>query len=562
MKQTKVLALLMVLVLLLSACGTSTKEAETKGKTQSRSNETEVDNMKEITLSYLNCWNGSGVIAPEDPMNNPVANAIREKLEITLDVEYTTTTEIEKLNLIFASGDMPDIINAPYWGGSEPITQLIKKAAREGLLMPLDEYLDKYQNVKAAINEGVAKDFVINDLEDPSFNGKHYIIPWQTAKNPEDITNWAYNLFARKDILDSLNIKPEDITTQDALYDLLTRIKEGGFKDTNGNPVIPGGTWANGWSYEPFVNGFRENNLTEFTMMDGKYRFDAFSPLLDEQVLYMRKLVSEGLFDVEAFRQSDSRAKEKMIIGQVATFGSHYEQVKSFLESSLYTTNPEMEYVPIGPILDADGEKLQVGGKQLAGRAGTPALFISANCDNPEAAVKLIDFLNSEEGRLLIYYGIEGVHYNMVEGLPTMKTEWIEKYNEDPQFLRNEGIHTVYTWMVALDSRLSNWGELQPGEREQKNERYELAKEISPLSFADGYRVNYFGNDYEDIDMIRSITNVETRRDALESAYFADTDAGALKILEDYRQQLINGGIESYEAFINEAASSRDDVIN
>lgn len=575
MKLIKLVSLLMIAVMLLSACESSNVgkedgeasgaldsagEAEGSGEMDDAKGAEEV--FEKVTLTYLNCWNGSGVIAPEDPINNPVANAIREKTGITLDAEYATTAEIEKLNLIFASGDMPDIINAPFWGGSDPVTQLIKKAAREGLLMPIDEYLDKYPNVKAAISEGVAKDFIVNDLEDPSFEGKHYIIPWQTAKNPEDITNWAYNLFARKDILDSLGVNPEDITTSEALYELLVKIKEGGFTDINGNPVIPGGTWANGWTYEPFVNGFRENNLTEFTVIDGEYRYDAFMPQLDEQVKFMRTLVTEGLFDMEAFRQSDSRAKEKMITGQIAMFGAHYPHVKQFFESTLYETNPEMEFVPVGPILDADGEVLQVGGKQLAGRAGSPVLFISSNCDNPEAAVKLIDFLNSEEGRLLTYYGIEGVHYDMVDGLPTMKDEWIDKYNTDAQLLRNEGIHSVYSWFTTLDSRLSEWGETIPGEREKIDEKYEIAKQISPISFADGYRVNYFGNDYKEIEAIRGITNYDTRRDALESAYFADSDEAAMEILESYRQQLISGGIEAYEAYINAEAGKRDDVIN
>lgn len=575
MKLTKLVSVLMIVILLLAACASkdagdktdasnSSKQAtdEAKDETKDADEEAHDEVMEEVTLTYLNCWNGSGVIAPEDPINNPVANAIREKTGITLEAEYATTAEIEKLNLIFASGDMPDIVNAPFWGASDATTQLIKKAAREGLLMPIDEYLDKYPNVKAAISQGVAKDFLVNDLEDPSFEGKHYIIPWQTAKNPEDTTNWAYNLFARKDILDTLGVKPEDITTSEDLYDVLVAIRDGGFTDINGNPVIPGGTWANGWTYEPFINGFRENNLTEFTVIEGKYRYDAFSPLLDEQVKYMRSLVSEGLFDVEAFRQSDSRAKEKMITGQVAMFGAHYPHVKQFFETSLYTTNPEMEYVPVGPILDADGEVLQVGGKNLAGRAGSPVLFISSACDNPEAAIKLIDFLNSEEGKLLAYYGIEGVHYDMVDGLPTMKQEWIDKNKTDAQLLRNEGISSVYTWFMSLDMRMSEWGETTPGERGNVDEKYEKAKELSPISFADGYRVNYFGNEYTEIESIRGITNWETRRDALESAYFADTDEAALEVLESYRKQLVDGGIEAYEAFINAEAAKRDDVVN
>ncbi|MFR6331554.1 MAG: hypothetical protein ACLUOI_23980 [Eisenbergiella sp.] len=35
--------------------------------------------------------------------------------------------KLEKLNMMFASGDMPDMVNAPYWGGTAGETAIIKK---------------------------------------------------------------------------------------------------------------------------------------------------------------------------------------------------------------------------------------------------------------------------------------------------------------------------------------------------------------------------------------------------------------------------------------------------
>jgi putative aldouronate transport system substrate-binding protein len=518
--------------------------------------------VKETTLTCLIDWNGAGVIAPSDPVNNPVANAIKEKTGVTLQVEYATTAENEKLNLLFASGDMPDIINGPFWGGSDTCTTIFKKAAKQGLLTPLDEYVNKYSPfLKSALTKGLAKDFVANDLEDPDYGGKHYFLPWQTARTNEDITNWAFNVFARQDILNALKVKASSIKTSEDLYSLLKKIKKGNFKDINGKAVIPSGSWANGWAYQAFLNSYSENALTEFTKINGKYKLGIFSPLLDKQVKYMRKLVNDGLFDMEAFRQNDTKAKEKMAAGKIAVFGSHYVQVKTFFDTTLYKTNPKMKYVPLGPILDATNKQCQVGQKQLDGRAGSPIIALSSTCKDPEAAIKLIDFLNSDSGLALSCYGVKGTHYDLVNGKPKLKSEWQEKYNKDPQLLRNEGIQSVYNWFITLDNRMSNWGETAPGSAKAKDLDYEEAKKISPNVFVSGFRVNYFKDQYSKVEEINSLTNPNTQRDAIEKAYFAKTDSAALKILNDYRNQLIKGGILDYEKFINTKAAQRKDII-
>jgi len=566
----KALCLLVAVLMILtvfSACGSKQDATgQDKGDTQSQQagqEQKDSEKPKEVTLTYLNCWNGSSVVAPRDPVNNPVAIALKEKTGVTLEVEYATTAENEKLNLIFATGDMPDIINGPFWGGVDIHTHIFKKAAKEGLLLPLDEYVEKHSPfLKQALTTAVAQDFLENDLEDPEFGGKHYFLPWQTARTEEDVVNWAHNVFARKDILEALNVDPSDIKHSEDLYELLKKIRDGNFKDINGNQVIPAGAWANGWVYSALYNSYNENTLTdEFTKIDGKFRHIMFSPLIDKQVLFMRKLVSEGLFDVEAFKQNDSTAKEKMAAGKIAVFGAHYPHVKQFFETTLYKDHPEMEYVPIGPILNAKGEQVQVGQTQLDGRAGTPIICLSKTCKDPDAAIKFIDYINSEEGLKLVCYGIEGVHYNLVDGKPRLTKEWLEKWRSDPQALRDEGIQSIYTWFITLDNRLSNWGESSPGDAEQKDEKYELAKKVSPLKFVKGFRVNYFRNQYKDIEKIDSMTSIDVRGDIMQKSFFAKSDEEALSILNGFREQLIKGGIEDYENFINEMAATRDDII-
>ena len=100
----------------------------------------------------------------------------------------------------------------------------------------------------------MAKDFSEFEMNSPEFEGKQYFIPTETPDGTlESIHNWNYGLYAREDILKALNVNPADIDTQDKLYDLLTQIKNGNFKDIGGKSVIPAGTMHNGWEYGRFL---------------------------------------------------------------------------------------------------------------------------------------------------------------------------------------------------------------------------------------------------------------------------------------------------------------------
>ncbi len=525
---------------------------------------------KEVTLKVLVDWNGSSSLSAADPLNNTVAKIIKEKTGVTLEVEYATIPENEKLNLIFSSGDMPDIINGPMWGTGDPCTELFKKAAAQGLLMPLDDLVKDYPLLQQAMTgiqdadyKGIATDFVETQLNDPSFNGKHFFIPWQTARTKDDVTQWGFNVWCRQDILNALNVNPADVNTSEKLYELMKQIKDGGFTDINGKPVIPAGSWSNGWTYDMYYASYNVMTFTDYIPMDGKVVNKVFSPNIEKQILFMRKLVSEGLIDPECFRQSDTAAKEKVAAGRIAILAHHYDQIPYAITPTLYQTNPEMKYVPIGPIPNAEGEVY--GSIELDGRSGSPTICVTSACKEPEAALRLLNFLNSEEGLRLICYGVEGTHYQLNEqGQPRFTPEWLEKWKKDPQLLRNEGIQGVYTYFITLDNRLSTWGEKSPGDADAIDPDKVIAQKNSPTKFLSGYRITNFHDAYPNKNTLDSLVSGDltgTNKDMREKAYFAESDEEALKILNDYRQQLIDGGIEDYQNYLTEMSKTRDDII-
>ena len=100
----------------------------------------------DVQLKMLICWNG-GFKTAADQYNNDVAKAIRDKIGVTVEFEGINMSETEKLNQIFATGDMPDMINAPYWGGTAGETGVIKKGGNEGRLIDIKDLVPNYPHI-------------------------------------------------------------------------------------------------------------------------------------------------------------------------------------------------------------------------------------------------------------------------------------------------------------------------------------------------------------------------------------------------------------------------------
>ncbi len=530
--------------------GTTTEgeETTTEGEETTQGGYTDVK-----TYTFLHAWNGGAAAFPFGFEDGPIAKAVEEKTGVRLNVETIVSSEKEKLAQIFASGLVPDITNAPHWStnpGGEG--ELIKEAAIEGLLLGLNAYYEKFPNVKRMMTEGVSDLYLSRDLNHPDYNGERYVIPQQTPRRDEDVRNWAYNVWVRQDILTDLGYEQKDIDSSQKLYELLVEIKEGGYTDINGNPVIPSGAWHNGWNYGDFLDSFTDGTMTGWNLVDGKLENDMFSDLQEERILFMRKLVSEGLFDPEALTHTDTQAKEKAVTGRVAVLNAHYPNMYGFLASTLYIDHPEMKYVPVGPLKNAAGGVNKT--YERHGRTGSPVLFFSADIEEPERALGFIDYINSDEGLLLVLFGIEGEHYTMVDGVPTYTAEWDEIRTTDSNKWNLQGFG--YNNFIGADPSIGNgW------DASYMEEGYVEAREYAPMEFFEGTTVDQITEQWpgrKDYDTKLSTINWG---DEEKKAFLAESDEKALEILENYRQRMIEAGIEEMTEYVNEAYANDDTLL-
>lgn len=550
-----------MLVLAISACsgsgGSSSSSTPPGSASDSGStNQQGSEAPKPVTLTYLSAWNGGGGAFPQDQENNMVAQKIREKTGVTLKMESITTSEVEKLNTIFASGTVPDMVNAPFWSTTGGEGQVIKKAAMEGQILDLTPYLDKYPNVKRLITTGVAKDFSEFEMNSPEFEGKQYFIPTETPDGTiESIHNWNYGLYARGDILKALNVNAADIDTPEELFDLLTQIKNGDFKDIGGKSVIPAGTMHSGWSYDQFLRAWSDYNISDFREENGKLTHWTLSEDQEPRLLFMRKLLGNGLFDPEAFSNTDTTANEKLATGKLAVFGA--QPMMDQLSKTLYKSNPEMQYELLGPFKNKKGEiATQV---ETPGRGGFPIIFLSASIKDPDAALRYLDYVNSEEGRLLAYWGIEGQTYTLENGQPRWIPEVKQKYDDDPDKKRDDGLNFLPGRFIGAFSSDVTW----PQPEDQKTEWKKLEEGFSkrlPIKVIDKVRATYLAREWPQYEKFREATAALNFDTEFQKAIFAKTDEDALKLLHDIQDKFRAAGAQEMADFVADKAAARDDI--
>lgn len=524
----------------------------------------------DVKLKMLICWNG-GFLTAEDQYNNDVAKAIRDKIGVTVEFEGLMMSEAEKLNMMFASGDMPDMVNAPYWGGTAGETGIIKKAGSEGMLIDIKDIVPNYPNIADAYNIGViGLKYLENDIDDPIFEGGRYVLPTEVAGNDLDINNWAYGVFVRGDVPEALGIDPTTIKTSEQLYDFMKKAQAHGFKDVNGNDCIVASTYHNGWSYDNFAQSFNAKKLSQYSLDEnGKVTHDFLTEDFVEKNMFIWKMVNEGLLDVECFTTNDDLAKEKTGNGTVLfTCAQYGVTIDATKQTGLYDTHPEMRYIPVGPLQFKGGEPaVQV---EPDGRNGSPVIFFPTTCSNIDAAMTWLDYVNSKEGTKLVCYGFEGDTYELnEEGQPRMNAELTAQYKTDSEgvnkALRERGIKYMQGRTGVAKKNTMWFGESNPFDSEAANEYLEDYKKVRPIEKLPGYPIDAVAPGYEGYqEFAQWAFDGDRQKQYVERAFFANTEEEARAILADYQNYLKtnnDGEFAKFLDYMNEAYKTRDDFV-
>lgn len=522
----------------------------------------EYQKFDDVKLSWLSVWDG-GVTVAKDQYNSEVAQKIRDRIGVTIEMEGIYGAEDEKLNQLFASGEMPDAMDAPYWGGSTTTTVAIQKAARDGLLNDLSGIVDNYNWLSQGYdyeNGYITETYYQRDLD---IDGGLYVLP-RDLNSKEEITPSNYAVLVRADVAETLNVDPQSIHTAEELYNFMKAADEYGFKDVNGNDTITAGTRHQGNYYRAYQTPFVQKHWTSFVPDENGnlvYELTDESFIMDGN-LFIWRLVNEGLFDKECFTQSTDLAEQKCGNGSVLFVGANYNGLLNIImNSGLYDAHPEMRYVPVGPLNFVDGSEFV--DPQEAGVTGSPVIIFPETCSNLEAALTYVDYVSSPEGQLLLRYGVEGEDYYFDEDNNLHWTEEaITAYNEDStawgEKRTERGMHDML-WIAKNDAK---W--FGPYTSISEKELILLWRSLAKVEFpASGKKsieteITKFEG-YEDI--IANAFDQQYYNDMTQRAFFADTEEEAREILQEYVDHVNNtAGYQDLMNYLNEIYKANPDA--
>lgn len=383
-----------LLVLAIAICAIATgcaKKAEPRNaETGAAATNSQAAEAETVSFSYLRpVWN---------PATYVKGGAYEKELaaagNVNIDVQIIPVGEyLPKVNAIIASGKIPDVM----WGAG-PFDKVWNDYEKSGVFLRINEYLDKYPAIKAAI-----PDSIWNSVTHE--NGDIYFIP--NVINPIV----AFMNIYRKDWFDKLNISPP--TTTQAFVEALQKIKE---SDPDGNGKI------DTVPYTLAISFFIRDLATSFDVCNGCWAPSPNDPnwlepwFVQEKTMdfhvWLQDLHKKGLLDPEYDVNPDpSVADARFKAGEIAVKHGKIDELPALL-AELKKTTPDAELAFMPPLVGPGGKP---GGTLAFGAGFDKGMYVSAKAKDPDGFFKYLNWTLTD-GSDMRYWGVEGKTYQVVDG--------------------------------------------------------------------------------------------------------------------------------------------------
>ena len=353
----------------------------------------------------LKVWIEGG--ADIDWEQNRFVKQIEEKSNIKMEIISTPLSDaLQKRNLMLASGDYPDLILTD-WPTVFTKSDIMQYGVKEGVLLPITDYIDKYGNNMKRVFE-----------YNPSYRDR-CVAPdgeiYGFARFSECYHCSAYpKIYLRQDWMDKLGLKMPE-TTEELREVLRAFVND----DPNGNGkkdeigMIGATTWNTMVEYALMGMSFQTVKPDFWLSLGADGKTVEFSPSTDayrEGLRYIKSLYDEGLIDGTSFTQKDDQMAQTIrtephVVGMYVCdhAGMGYDN-----------NNPEEaeNYQILIPVAGPDGFRRQ-GQNANEGEIQGFHAVITDTCKYPEAAFRLIDeFFYDDDYNMERMYGERGLGWD------------------------------------------------------------------------------------------------------------------------------------------------------
>ena len=415
MKAKKIWALLLTAAMvagLAAGCGGKKKESGS-GST---------DENGVTTLTFYN-----SDLQEDDPWTDPVAEVLTEKTGVKLDTDHPVGEDKERISLMIAEQKFPDMIYAKGDAGS-----LIDA----GVLIDMTDLIEEYgPNIKKMYGDEFDK--LKHSEDDPAI---YQLSSYQMGGTKYEDSGTAQVQFAV--------LKENNYEVPKSLDEFEKMIKDylaAHPKTEDGMDMIGISLSASDWHWM-ITLGNPSGYIAEGAPDNGQWLIDEdynatykfASKKVREYFQWLNRMYNEGILDPEFATQTHDDYIAKISSGRVlALFDTlwDYQDGEKILKQ-----DGKLEQTYCGLPLGMD-ENVKVPTLMYQGLATGQGVGITTSCENPEAAIKYLDYICSDEGQVLVNWGIEGTNYLVDEdGHRYREQDEIDASKKDKNYKKTTGV--------------------------------------------------------------------------------------------------------------------------
>lgn len=361
-------------------------------------------------------------------MQDEVGKEITKRTGVTLKMEFPVGSADQKIALISASGQYPDLIAAKGQTAS-----LIDS----GALLDLTDLINKHApNIKRIMGSQM------NRLRYSSKDKAIYVIPNNEGFGQVNFDTDAW-FKLQLGALKAANY-PKIVTLKDYEKVIADYVKKNP-TTADGKPTIGLSLLADDWRI--VISTTNPAFWATGAPDDGEWYVDPktykamehyFRPEEKEYFRWLNHMNNIGLLDKESFVQKYDQYKAKIAQGRVVGLIDADWEIADAINALKAEGKFDQTYGRFGAVLKAG---MKAAYNQPTGFNGGYGIAITTACKDPVRAIKFLDWMASDEAQVLNNWGIEGKHFTMVKGKRTIPAAIMEeKTNDNNAFTRKVGL--------------------------------------------------------------------------------------------------------------------------
>ena len=461
---------------------------------------------------------------------------------VTIKRTSTGDSDGTGLTLALAAGELPDIIVTE--ASADYLNNFMAQAIATDSIWALDDLIELYApHFKELVDPEQFTEFQWEDGKTYKFVNAITTARYLEARSLSGSVGTPAANLIRQDWYDEIG-RP-DMTTPDSFVEALKKIQEN-HPECYGW-VGPTDNWSSPYSQFSAWFGKKGYHVDE----NHQVHDDAFTAEAREAAMFANRLYLEGLLTKEDILDSFD-VQANVFAGKVACYKWNTA------EDGKQVDGTDTCYRIIRPFTSfATYSNSSIGG-------GWKAIMISKNCKNPDRAIRLLEFMVSQEGSRVLYWGIEGPkpedggafneedyaagpHYFINDdGRPTFYAGYIAAQNADwDGSHKKAGLHELWYGENNLYNNMVNWDTSSDFEK-LKSDYYGGKVSIPMSQFA--IKIPSFDEDLQEI----SSRIKQIKKNYVASVVFADSAEEANANYDTMLREIIAAGEEKLSACYTE----------